>query len=109
MNPNADLADREGVLAALPIRATRAPINGDHTMFVNHQGLNVAVRAVSHKVSAEVTARFARWSMSGFTRQRRQNSSAKGNALVTRPAHELRPERAELRRVLPFQGPEWFG
>jgi hypothetical protein len=44
-----------------------------------------------------------------FMRQRRQDSSAKGNALVTRAPHIPRPERARLERVLPFQGVEWFG
>jgi len=37
MNQNADLANREGVLAALPTRATRVSNNGNHTAFVNCQ------------------------------------------------------------------------
>ena len=36
--------------------------------------------------STEVTVRIGTGKLPGFTRQRRQDSSAKGNALVTRPA-----------------------
>ena len=39
----------EDVLAALPIRATRDTMNGNHTTFFNPAG-DDAVRAVSHKV-----------------------------------------------------------
>ncbi len=44
MNQNADLADREGVLAALPTRATRDNNNGNHTTFVNFQADPVVAR-----------------------------------------------------------------
>jgi hypothetical protein len=42
--------------------------------------------------------------VSGVARQRRQDSSAKGNALVTQPHRIFRPERAKLGRVSPLQG-----
>ena len=51
MNQNAYPAACEGVLAALPIRATRVTMNGNHTAFFNSRDED-AVRAVSHKVSA---------------------------------------------------------
>lgn len=51
MNQNAYPATSESVLAALPTRATRANMNGNHTTFFNPRAAN-AVRAVSHKVSA---------------------------------------------------------
>jgi hypothetical protein len=49
MNQNANPATCEDVLAALPIRATRANMNGNHTGFFNPRAAD-AVRAVSHKV-----------------------------------------------------------
>ena len=49
MNQNACLAACEDVLAALPIRATRVTMNGNHTAFFNPE-VEDAVRAVSHKV-----------------------------------------------------------
>ena len=49
MNQNAYLAQDEDVLAALPIRATRAKMNGNHTAF-STQRPRTPVRAVSHKV-----------------------------------------------------------
>jgi len=49
MNQNAYPAVSEGVLAALPTRATRANMNGNHTTFFNPVA-DRAVRAVSHKV-----------------------------------------------------------
>ena len=49
MNQNASLANREDVLAALPTRATRVLMNGNHTALFNPL-VEVAVRAVSHKV-----------------------------------------------------------
>ena len=49
MNQNAYPAVSEGVLAALPTRATRANMNGDHTTFFNLRPAD-AVGAVSHKV-----------------------------------------------------------
>ena len=49
MNQNVYLAHSEDVLAALPIRATRVIMNGNHTTFFNSRAEN-AVRAVSHKV-----------------------------------------------------------
>src|SRR5215471_21615031 len=51
MNQNAYLADSEGVLAALPTRATRDNMNGNHTAFFNLRAAD-AVSAVSHKVWA---------------------------------------------------------
>src|SRR5271169_5729336 len=48
-NQNAYLAHSEDVLAALPTRATRVPMNGNHTPFSNPAAQN-AVRPVSHKV-----------------------------------------------------------
>ena len=49
MNQNAYPAVSEGVLEALPIRATRDNINGNHTVFFNPIATE-PVRAVSHKV-----------------------------------------------------------
>jgi hypothetical protein len=49
MNQNEYPAHSEDVLAALPIRATRVLMNGNHTIFFNPQG-DETVRAVSHKV-----------------------------------------------------------
>jgi hypothetical protein len=49
MNQNAYPAVSEDVLAALPTRATRVTMNGDHTTFFNPIR-DEAVRAVSHKV-----------------------------------------------------------
>ena len=49
MNQNVYLATSEDVLAALPIRATRVTMNGNHTTFFNPKAAD-AVRAVSHKV-----------------------------------------------------------
>ncbi len=49
MNQNAYPATGEDVLAALPTRATRDNMNGNHTAFFNLIATD-AVRAVSHKV-----------------------------------------------------------
>ncbi len=49
MNQNAYPAHSEDVLAALPTRATRDKMNGNHTTFFNLIAADV-VRAVSHKV-----------------------------------------------------------
>ena len=49
MNQNAYPAVSEDVLAALPTRATRANMNGNHTTFCNPRASD-AVRADSHKV-----------------------------------------------------------
>ena len=49
INQNDYLAVSEAVLAALPTRATRDNMNGNHTAFFNPRGAD-AVRAVSHKV-----------------------------------------------------------
>ena len=49
MNQNVYPAHSEDVLAALPIRATRVIMNGNHTIFFNPQG-DETVRALSHKV-----------------------------------------------------------
>ena len=49
MNQNAYPATSGDVLAALPIRATRDTMNGNHTTFFNSRTAGVA-RAVSHKV-----------------------------------------------------------
>ena len=49
MNQNAYPAVSEDVLAALPTRATRANMDGNHTTFFNLKAAD-AVRAVSHKV-----------------------------------------------------------
>ena len=49
MNQNAYPAHSEDVLAALPTRATRANMNGNHTTLINPVAEDV-VRAVSHKV-----------------------------------------------------------
>jgi len=49
MNQNAYPAACEGVLAALPIRATRVTMNGNHTAFFNTVVTGDAP-AVSHKV-----------------------------------------------------------
>ena len=51
MNQNAYPAQSEDVLAALPTRATRVNMNGNHTSFFNLRAAD-AVRAVSHKVWA---------------------------------------------------------
>jgi hypothetical protein len=51
MNQNVYPAQSEDVLAALPIRATRVNMNGNHTAFFNPEGQD-AMRAVSHKVWA---------------------------------------------------------
>ena len=51
MNQNVYLANREDVSAALPTRATRDNMNGNHTIFFNPRAADV-VRAVSHKVYA---------------------------------------------------------
>ena len=49
MNQNAFPAVCEDVLAALPTRATRDNMNGDHTAFFNPRA-ELAMCAVSHKV-----------------------------------------------------------
>jgi len=49
MKQNASLAHSEDVLAALPTRATRVPMNGNHTAFSNPAAEDAA-RPVSHKV-----------------------------------------------------------
>ncbi len=49
MNQNAYPAESEDVLAALPTRAIRDNMNGNHTTFFNLVATD-AVRAVSHKV-----------------------------------------------------------
>jgi len=49
MNQNAYPAHSEDVLAALPTRATRVLMNGNHTALFNPVAED-AVRAVSHKV-----------------------------------------------------------
>ena len=49
MNPNAYSAVNGDVLAALPTRATRVIMNGNHTTFFNSIAED-AVRAVGHKV-----------------------------------------------------------
>ena len=49
MKQNVYLAHSEDVLAALPTRATRDNMNGNHTAFFNARAAD-AVRAVSHKV-----------------------------------------------------------
>jgi hypothetical protein len=49
MNQNAYPAKTGTFFAALPIRATRANMNGNHTGFFNPRAAD-AVRAVSHKV-----------------------------------------------------------
>lgn len=49
MNQNEYPATSEDVLAALPIRATRVTMNGNHTIFFNLEG-DKTVRAISHKV-----------------------------------------------------------
>ena len=49
MNQNAYPAQSEDVLAALPTRATRDNMNGNHTPFSTLK-LRTPVRAVSHKV-----------------------------------------------------------
>jgi hypothetical protein len=53
MNQNAYLAYSEHVLAALPTRATRVIMDGNHTAFFYLIG-DEAVSAVSHKVWAEL-------------------------------------------------------
>ena len=49
MNQNAYPATSGDVLAALPTRATRDTMNGNHTSFFNSRTAGVA-RAASHKV-----------------------------------------------------------
>jgi hypothetical protein len=49
MNQNASLATSEDVLAALPTRATRVLMNGNHTAFFNPIAADV-VGVISHKV-----------------------------------------------------------
>ncbi len=49
MNQNAYPAHSEDVLAALPTRATRVTMNGNHTALFNTLAADAA-RAVSHKV-----------------------------------------------------------
>jgi hypothetical protein len=49
MNQNASPATSGNVLAALPIRATRVNMNGNHTSFFNPRTADAA-RALSHKV-----------------------------------------------------------
>jgi hypothetical protein len=49
MNQNVYPAHSEDVLAALPIRATRVLMDGNHTTFFNPKTEDAA-RAVSHKV-----------------------------------------------------------
>lgn len=49
MNQNVYPAQSEDVLAALPIRATRVLMDGNHTALFNPKAED-AVRAVSHKV-----------------------------------------------------------
>ena len=49
MNQNAYPAACEDVPAALPTRATRVIMNGNHTALFNPEAAD-AVRAVSHKV-----------------------------------------------------------
>ena len=49
MNQNSHPAVCEGVLAALPTRATRDNMNGNHTAFFNPRAADV-VRPGSHKV-----------------------------------------------------------
>jgi hypothetical protein len=56
MNQNEYPAHSEAVLAALPIRATRVLMNGNHTALFNPKAEDT-VRAVSHKVYAEGTTR----------------------------------------------------
>ena len=51
MNQNVYPAHREDVLAALPIRATRVLMDGNHTAFFNPKPED-AMRAFSHKVWA---------------------------------------------------------
>jgi hypothetical protein len=56
MNQNACLASCEDVLAALPTRATRDPMNGNHTALFNPERLaaRYGCGAISHKVSLPV-------------------------------------------------------
>jgi hypothetical protein len=49
MNQNASLATREDVLAALPTKATRVSMNGNHTALSNPASDDL-VWPVSHKV-----------------------------------------------------------
>ena len=51
MNQNSHPAVCEGVLAALPTRATRDNMNGNRTALFNARAAD-AVRAASHKVYA---------------------------------------------------------
>ncbi len=50
MNQNAYPAVSEDVLAALPTRATRDKMNGNHTAFFNPGKADRVAGAVSHKV-----------------------------------------------------------
>ncbi len=50
MNQNTYLATREDVLAALPTRATRANLNGNHTALFNPLKDRGGAAALSHKV-----------------------------------------------------------
>ncbi len=50
MNQNVYPAHSEDVLAALPTRATRANMNGNHTTNFNSLGAGSGVATVSHKV-----------------------------------------------------------
>ncbi len=50
MNQNAYPADSEGLLAALPTRATRVNMNGSHTSFFNLTHNDCGTATVSHKV-----------------------------------------------------------
>ena len=50
MNQNAYPATSEDVLAALPTRATRVNMNGNHTSFFNPLTEEHLAGAVSHKV-----------------------------------------------------------
>jgi hypothetical protein len=52
MNQNAYPAVSEDVLAALPTRATRGKMNGNHTAFFNTGTVGRAAGALSHKVWA---------------------------------------------------------
>jgi hypothetical protein len=44
------------------------------------------------------------WRGSGYSRQRRWNSSAKGNALVTQPLHDLLPCKGKTRACVAHSG-----
>ena len=51
INPNVSLATSEDVLAALPIRAIRDKMNGNHTALIN-PAIHDRAWPVSHKVWA---------------------------------------------------------